>query len=1100
MCAFWELAFGLIVSAVVVAASEDELYFSKHPEDHEVVSGRSVTLFCETKPTEGISYYWELNGSKIANTTRRHQQGSNLHITRVDRERDSGQFRCNAQGPSGVSTTSNPAKLNIHWIEEPSVQLQSPESASFITNGGEVVLRCHLEASGDVHVEWFRNSDRLVKSSKHEMKKRRLHIKEASPSDNGIYKCTAQNQAGIKHSTKNFALAVAGNQTALIEKVPTNQLVKKGETVFFHCSYQQADVIEWYFKDVGPLESNNRVTLHKNGTLQIDNVQHSDQGLYTCVGVKSESDEVPQNYNAELHIAYIHDFVPSYFEPTLNEDATYIVPEGSEFQLTCLEPKSMPPAKKWWQSPAGHTVSDKGQVKVDDDGRLIIEKVELSNAGNYTCVAENIADIVQQSINLIITTKPKIITHPNSVTVDENENSLLICNFETESEEYTTVRWRKDGKPFNHDFEEGSANPQRIKIFKHNGTLLIQSTKISDRGEYVCEVITTGFKPVLSNSATISVIEILKFAPPPVNKKLELGTVAKIHCKAQGTPPPIIHWEKIGSNSEGFANHIADMNGTLHFNGVLVEDKGKYTCTASNSQGIINATVTIDVVVAPKFSILPKTPTEAIEGTSVWIDCVVEGDPKPTIQWDKNSKMNDFDNARFKVLKNGTLYITEVHREDDNSYGCTAGSSAGLNRKEVRLIVHGRDHQNENANEGSAVTKAVLITMSVAAAYIILVVGLMVWCRYRRRSRKLPINDTKTENGDIDHAELKENANGHTPGPSKITIDGESTLKEGQKSDGAETTHSQGSNQSKKSKSSYDKFALSRTHLKETKLIGRGEFGDIMVAKISKSVIGSTSDKRNSGSSTPNGVNDEKDVHVLVKSLSHTKDEHSLTEFKREIDMFTKLTHDNVTKLFGLCREAEPHYMILEHTDWGDLKQFLVATQKGEPPQLTPVQCVAIIQQLARGMDHLASSRMIHKDLAARNCVITSKLVAKIGIPRTTRDPYSMEYCKHMNHIIPLRWMPYEAVYEDEFSTKSDVYAFGVVIWEIFYQGELPFPKMNDNSLLTKLKEKALEWKFHKDTPEELQKLQETCLDTNPQNRPTFASMVKEIEEILKSM
>lgn len=84
--------------------------------------------------------------------------------------------------------------------------------------------------------------------------------------------------------------------------------------------------------------------------------------------------------------------------------------------------------------------------------------------------------------------------------------------------------------------------------------------------------------------------------PPPVNKKLELGSTAKIHCKAQGTPPPIIHWEKYGNEGESFPGHITDMNGTLHFNGVLAEDKGKYTCFASNSQGTINVTLTIDVV------------------------------------------------------------------------------------------------------------------------------------------------------------------------------------------------------------------------------------------------------------------------------------------------------------------------------------------------------------------------------------------------------------------------------------------------------------------------------------------------------------------------
>lgn len=252
----------------------------------------------------------------------------------------------------------------------------------------------------------------------------------------------------------------------------------------------------------------------------------------------------------------------------------------------------------------------------------------------------------------------------------------------------------------------------------------------------------------------------------------------------------------------------------------------------------------------------------------------------------------------------------------------------------------------------------------------------------------------KTENGDVDHTELKDGANGHCPGSFKPETNGIEALKEGQKSDGAETTHSQSSNQSKKSKSNYDNLALSRTQLKELKLIGRGEFGDVMVGKMAKSVL--SIEKRNSQATTPT---DDKEVTVLVKTLTQNKDEHCLSEFKREIDMFSKLSHENITKLYGLCRETEPHYLMFEHTDWGDLKQFLVATQKGSPPALTPVQCVAIIHQLNRGMDHLASLRMIHKDVAARNCLVTSTLKAKIGIPRLSRDPYSQEYCKHLNNV-----------------------------------------------------------------------------------------------------
>ncbi|XP_017770626.1 PREDICTED: tyrosine-protein kinase-like otk [Nicrophorus vespilloides] len=1105
--------FGVVVCAVfmmhLVPAmfGQDEIYFSQTPKDVSVVTGKSVSLPCEVTPNQGVSYYWELNGSRIYNTTRRFQRGSSLHINRVDRERDSGQFTCIAQDQKGLSITSSAASLNIHWIEEASVQLQSPESASYIAKGTEVVLRCHLEASGDVHYEWFRNADRLVKTAKMDIKKKKLHIKSVAPSDNGIYRCTAQNEAGSQHSFKNFALAVAGDDTALIQIVPKNQLVKKGAAARFDCTYQHADVTEWYFKDVGPLESDKRIKVHPNGSLEINEVRDSDKGMYNCVGIRGESKEVPQSYTAELHVAFIHNLTDALFEPPLPEGSKHVIAEDSFFQQTCLEPKSVPPAKKFWMNPDGHTISDSGDVKVDDDGRLILDSVKRDNAGTYTCVAENVAGKTEKSFQLVVTTKPVITENPESVTAEENEASVLKCGFTSESAtEFTTVRWRKDGKVIKSD---DTSNHQRLKVFKQNGTLVLQSTKISDRGEYLCEILTKGFAPVLSKPATISVIEQLKFVPPPVNKKLELSSVAKLHCKAQGTPPPIVHWEKIGGP---LPTHITDVNGTLHFNGVLPEDKGKYMCTATNSQGVINVTVNIDVVVSPKFTVVPKNPTEAHEGSALMIDCVVEGDPKPTVQWEKNLRLNDFDKTRFTIFDNGSLYISEVHKEDENNYACTGGNSAGLNRKEMRLIVHIRDgfHPGDNVDgEGSTVTKAVLITMSVAAAYIILVVGLMVWCRYRRRSRKLPISEAgKTENGETDPTELKEatiavETNGHVvgatvtgAGPSKPVENGDA-LKEGQKSDGAETTHSQSSAHSKKSKSNYDKIAFSRSNLRDSKLIGRGEFGDIFAAKVAKSVL--LGEKRNSAS-TPTGGSDEKEVAVLVKSLTQTKDENSLAEFKREIDMFTKLSHENITKLHGLCREEEPHYMILEYTDWGDLKQFLVATQKGSPPALTPVQCVAVIQQVAQALDQISNERFVHRDLAARNCLITSKLLVKVGLPRLTRDPFSQEYCKHANQIIPLRWLPHEAVYEDEYSTKSDVYAFGVLIWEIFNQGELPFPKMNDNSFLAKLKEKSLEWKFHKDTPPDLEKLQERCLDVNPQERPTFAELAKEIETILKSI
>ncbi|CAH1997497.1 unnamed protein product [Acanthoscelides obtectus] len=97
-----------------VHAKEDP-FFSKSPKDVEVVLGQSATLPCEVTPNIGIAYYWELNGSKISDTTRRYQQGGDLYITRVDRERDAGQFRCVAEKVGGgmPPIVSSPATINI---------------------------------------------------------------------------------------------------------------------------------------------------------------------------------------------------------------------------------------------------------------------------------------------------------------------------------------------------------------------------------------------------------------------------------------------------------------------------------------------------------------------------------------------------------------------------------------------------------------------------------------------------------------------------------------------------------------------------------------------------------------------------------------------------------------------------------------------------------------------------------------------------------------------------------------------------------------------------------------------------------------------------
>lgn len=139
---------------------------------------------------------------------------------------------------------------------------------------------------------------------------------------------------------------------------------------------------------------------------------------------------------------------------------------------------------------------------------------------------------------------------------------------------------------------------------------------------------------------------------------------------------------------------MEDTNGTLLIRNVSAEHQGNYTCIAHNSQGTINATVSIRIVIAPRFSIFPEGQIQATELSSLMIDCQAIGDPIPTVYWDKDLKYlnnprnnNSEMDSRFKVLENGTLYIDEVHVDDEGQYGCTIGNIGGLKREEVRLMV-----------------------------------------------------------------------------------------------------------------------------------------------------------------------------------------------------------------------------------------------------------------------------------------------------------------------------------------------------------------------------------------------------------------------------
>lgn len=118
------------------------------------------------------------------------------------------------------------------------------------------------------------------------------------------------------------------------------------------------------------------------------------------------------------------------------------------------------------------------------------------------------------------------------------------------------------------------------------------------------------------------------------------------------------------------------------------------------------------------------------------------------------------------------------------------------------------------------------------------------------------------------------------------------------------------------------------------------------------------------------------------------------------------------------------------------------------------------------------SLKIWNRDLATRNCVISSEFTVKVAYPALCKDKYSREYHKHRNTLLPIRWLAPECIQEDEYTTKSDIFAFGVVVWELFNQAtKLPHEELSNEQLLQRALENTLEWSIAEGTPVSLKEI-----------------------------
>ncbi|XP_070251884.1 ephrin type-A receptor 5 isoform X5 [Myotis yumanensis] len=260
------------------------------------------------------------------------------------------------------------------------------------------------------------------------------------------------------------------------------------------------------------------------------------------------------------------------------------------------------------------------------------------------------------------------------------------------------------------------------------------------------------------------------------------------------------------------------------------------------------------------------------------------------------------------------------------------------------------------------------------------------------------------------------------------------------------------------------------------RVIGAGEFGEVCSGRLK--------------------LPGKRELPVAIKTLKVGYTEKQRRDFLGEASIMGQFDHPNIIHLEGVVTKSKPVMIVTEYMENGSLDTFLKKTDG----QFTVIQLVGMLRGIAAGMKYLSDMGYVHRDLAARNILINSNLVCKVsdfGLSRVLEDDPEAAYTTRGGKI-PIRWTAPEAIAFRKFTSASDVWSYGIVMWEVVSYGERPYWEMTNQDVI-KAVEEGYRLPSPMDCPAALYQLMLDCWQKDRNSRPKFDEIVNMLDKLIRN-